>query len=229
MDERREIMLNLDDFGKLKDINILKSKKNQEEITPKEVEEFYQEKILELEQNFKKSLEKTKEEYYKKGFSEASKQKDDEYRQKFEELKKEFLKQKEKDLEKLNEKYIYIEKEIKQKLDSYLSNLSNILLDNLEEILEFLYIQESNKEIIENAVIQIISEFKESLPLDIKVSSSIFESIKKSFPSIKVEKDESLKEGDFIIEFYDFKLENRLKEKIEVLKDEIKREIKKFT
>jgi len=228
MDERRK-MIDLDDFGKLKDINILKSKKNQDEITPKEVEEFYQEKILELEQNFKNIIEKTKDEYYKKGFLEASKIKDKEYLKKIEEIKKEFLQEREKDLENLSKRYQFIEKEIREKLENYLNSLSNILLDNLEEILEYLYIQKSNSEIIKEAIFQIIAEFKENLPLEIKVSSSIFEEIKKSFPSIKIEKDTKLKEGDFIIEFYDFKLENRLKEKIEVLKDEIKRETKKFT
>ncbi len=222
-------MLNLDDFGKLKDINILKSRKNQEEITPKEVEEFYQEKILELEENYRKKLEETKKEYFEKGFKEAVKKKDEEFQNILKDLKEKVEKEKEQEINNISQKYRYIEKDLKEKIDQYLTDLSNILLDNLEEILEFLYIQNSNKDIIKDAITQTILEFKESIPIEIKVSPTIYDEINKSFTNIKIEKDDNLKNGDYVIEFYDFKLENRFKEKIEVLKDEIKRETKKFT
>jgi len=222
------MMLNLDDFGKLKDINVLKDKKSQDEKSPKEIEQFYQEKILELEKNYQETIEEIKKEFFRKGYIEASKEKELEFSKKLEEIKKSFLEEKNQDLEELEKKYRYIEKELKQKLEEYLNRLSDILLDNLDEILEFLYIKESNSEVIQNAITQTILEFKESLPLEIKVSDSLYKDVKNSFSNIKIEVDESLKDGDFIIEFYDFKLENRFKEKIEVLKDEIKRETKKF-
>ncbi len=222
-------MLELDDFGKLKEADPQEDKESKEEKSIEEVERFYQEKILELEKSYQKTIEETKKEFFQKGYIKASKEKEAEFSKKLEEIKKSFLKEKNQDLEELKKKYGYIEKELKQKLEEYLNKLSNILLDNLDEILEFLYIEESNSKIIQNAIAQTIVEFKESLPLEIKVSNSLYKEIKNSFSNIKIEIDNSLKGGDFIIEFYDFKLESRLKEKIEVLKDEIKRETKKFT
>ncbi|WP_187646994.1 hypothetical protein [Nitrosophilus labii] len=230
MDERRDlIMLELDDFGKLKNINELKDSDIQNEKTLQEVEKFYQEKILDIEKNYQELLENSKKEFFQKGYVQGTKEKEEELNKKIEEIKKELIAQKESQLEDLSQNYKKIEHELSLKHQDYLNRLSSIILDNLGEVFEFLYIQNSNVENLKEAITQIILEFKESLPLEIKVSKKLYEKVKKSFTNIKVDVDDSLKEGDFIIEFYDFKLENSFKEKIEVLKDEIKREIKKFT
>ncbi len=222
-------MLELDDFGRLKNIKESKDNDIQNEKTLQEVEKFYQQKILDIEKNYKELLEKSKKEFFQKGYMQGVKEKEEELSKKIEDIKKELIAQKESQLEDLSKNYKKIEQQLLLKHQDYLNRLSVIFLDNLGEIFEFLYIQNSNVENLKESINQIILEFKESLPLEIKVSKKLYEKIKKSFTNIKIEVDDSLKEGDFIIEFYDFKLENNFKEKIEVLKDEIKREIKKFT
>lgn len=139
------------------------------------------------------------------------------------------ISQKEAEINSLKEKYQKIEIKLQNRLHSYIVDLTSILLDNIEEIFEFLYIKESNLNEIKNSIENTISEFKDSWPLEIKVSRKLYEEVADSFKNTKVVIDESLKDGDFIIEFFDFKIENIFKEKIKVLKDEIKRETKKFT
>ncbi len=222
-------MLNLDDFGKLKDINVLKSKSSEEDKTPKEIEKYYQEKILQLQREYEELVKKVEaeafEKGYEKGLSVAKEEFEKRLLQESERIKSEY----EKSLAEISNRYSDIKSALERKSEEYLHRLSEILLDNLSEMFEFLYIKECNIEEIKDAITKTIEEFKEALPMQIRVSKSLFEHVKGAFANIKVVLDENLKEGDFVIEFYEFKLENSIKEKLEVLKDEIKRETKKFT
>jgi len=222
-------MLELNDFGNIKNLKELKKKEQNSKDVAKEIENFYQKKILELENEFNNILENTKKEYFLKGLKDGEKKKEEEYNKKIENLKNDLISQKEAEINSLKEKYQKIEIKLQNRLHSYIVDLTSILLDNIEEIFEFLYIKESNLNEIKNSIENTISEFKDSWPLEIKVSRKLYEEVADSFKNTKVVIDESLKDGDFIIEFFDFKIENIFKEKIKVLKDEIKRETKKFT
>ncbi|WP_200763814.1 hypothetical protein [Nitrosophilus alvini] len=218
-------MINLEDFSHFNGSQIDEI----ENKSPKEVEAFYKKQIAKIQENYEAVLRKNQEEYYKKGYEEAKKEAEEEFEKRLRADLEALEKSKNEEIDEIKKKYASIEDEIKLKLEEYICRLSDILLENIETILEFLYIRKENHEYIQSAIEKIVYEFKESLPLSIRTGKEIYPLIKENFKKIEITEDSDIDEGDFVIEFHDFKLQNKIREKIEVLKDEIKREIKKFT
>lgn len=216
--------LDLNDFEELK-----KFKKDNNKKNIKDIESFYQEEILKLKKEFDKKKENIKKEYFQKGLIEGEQKKEEELKNRIEVFKNELISKQKKSIEDLKNSYKNIENSLIAKNREYIDRLNLLLLDTLGEIFEFLYIQDSNIAEIKNQISKILDEFKDNLPLVIKVSSSLYDDIKDEFRNIKIQVDENLKNKDFIIEFSNFKIESKIEEKIEILKDEIKREIKKLT
>ncbi len=74
-----------------------------------------------------------------------------------------------------------------------------------------------------------LDDFSNYMPLDIIVSKKMYEDVKDRFKNVSVKKSNELKNNEFVIEFHDFKIENRIKEKLDAIKGRIKRETKKLT
>jgi flagellar assembly protein FliH len=134
---------------------------------------------------------------------------------------------------KLNKLKISIEKiqnSLKQHYQIYLAKISEIISDSIAEILEFLYIYEKDPEKVAEKINEILEELREFKVLKIKVSKDQnLELLQKFLSHVSLEIDEKLEGNDFIIEFDNGKIENKFREKIEIVKDEIKREIKKLS
>ena len=212
--------LNLNDFEEL--ISLDSKEKSKEEI-----EKFYIEKIAKQKKEFEEKIENIKNEYFQKGFVEGSQKKEKELSVKIENIKNDLTSKHKEEVEKLKKIYKDIENALILKNRDYLEKLSTVFVDNLGEMFRFLYIQDSNIKEIKNELHKILDEFKEESPLVIRVSENLYKNIKDEFGNIKV--DDKLKDKDFVVEFLDFKIESKIREKIELLKDEIQREIKKLT
>ncbi|SMC09291.1 hypothetical protein [Nitratiruptor tergarcus] len=195
----------------------------------KEIERFYQQKIEEMEKEYKELIAKVSKESYEQGFSDAEQKFNKVLEVKIQELKSHFLQEKEQEIAHLQTKYLDFEKEFAQKYNLFLHRFTDIVLDNVNEILEFLFIDKKNMQTITEAIEKLLEDFSNYMPLDIIVSPNMFEDIKKRFETVQVKRSEELKENEFIIEFHDFKIENKIEEKLNVIKDEIKRETKKLT
>ncbi|NPA03899.1 MAG: hypothetical protein GXO61_03465 [Epsilonproteobacteria bacterium] len=194
-----------------------------------ELERFYQEKIAALERDYKELLSKVTKESYEQGFNDAKEKLQEEFEQKLVQLQQELEKQKQEEVKELQERYLNFEKKFQEQYKNYLHRFSDIVTDSMGEILEFLYIDKRNSKYVENIINRLIEDFNNHLPLSIKVSKEMYPAIKERFQNVNVEVNPELENNEFIIEFQEFKVENRIKDKLTAIKDEIKRETKKLT
>ena len=225
--------LELDDFSSLHTINEKKEEIEQENVPDEEkikhLEDFYEERIKNLENEYKELLAKVSKESYEQGFSDAKEKYEEQLRQEIERIVNEKEIEKQKALEELKSTMLNIEESLKQDYRRYLGKFTDIVVDSVSEILEFLYIDKRNSPVVEEAMDKLLEDFKNFLPLSIQVPPHLYEETKKKFTSVEVRKNKDLANNEFVIEFHDFKIENRIKEKLNVIKDEIKRETKKLT
>jgi len=220
MAERR---INLEIF----DFDIPEKNKKEEEIDIEKIKIYYESLI-------EKISKKQFEEGYKKGFEDASKKTEETLKKSIQEkelqLKQEILQQKE-NIKKENEsRYQKLVENINSEIDRFKNNyrkyLEDIVLENLGEILNILYIKGENVEFIKQKILQIIEEFEKENVIKVIVNKDIAKNFK-NFP-YPIEEG-NVEKGDFIIKFDKFQIENNFKEKIESIKNEIKREIKETT
>ncbi len=223
--------LDLDDFSQLTDFQKTSEelKNDGEAKSVEEIEKVYQDKILQLEQNYKELLNKVSKESYDQGFEDAHAKFKQELQEKVAQIEQEFQRRLEEETKKLQESYLNFEKSYQEHYAQFLHKFTDIVLDSTEEILEFLFIDTANTKNVEQAIAKLLEDFHNYMPLSITVSPRMYEGIKDRFHQTQVKVSEELKNNEFIIEFHDFKIENRIKEKIGVIKDEIKRETKKLT
>ncbi len=227
--------LELDDFSTFdaiqKGSESIKSGIKEENLEQKiqEIESFYQEKIEQMEKDYKELLNKVSKESYEQGFSDARQKLQKELEDKIAQIQQELARQKEGEIAQLQKKYLNFEQEFAEKYNLFLTRFTDILLDNVAEILEFLFIDKKNAKTISEAIEKLLDDFSNYMPLDIIVSKKMYEDVKDRFKNVSVKKSNELKNNEFVIEFHDFKIENRIKEKLDVIKDEIKRETKKLT
>ncbi len=212
----------------IEDFNEILSVKNRiEEESKEEIEKKYIEEIQRLKREYQEKLKEEVESAYKKGFHEGYERANNELKREYQRQIEEIFREKEEELKSSIEKLGYLEGEIRKKFDSYLNSVRELIVDSIYEILEFLYVELKDRESIVKAIERIILEFKESGTVEILAGKELYEILKNSFSNIKL--DDSLDNNDFVINFGDFQIENRLKEKLNIIKDEIKREIKKLT
>ncbi len=189
-----------------------------------------------LKQEFQKKLEEERKKAFQDGYQkgitegkiEIEKQLKEEY-QKFIQKKEEEFNKKQQDIEHLEQQLKKLKEELKIKYDEYLNHINDILLDSLSEILEFLCIDSSNESLMAQIIQDILAEFKEQIEVEITTSPEFKEHLQSVFPHAEIKSDEKMEKGDFVIAFPELQVESKIKDKIEILKDEIKREIKKFT
>lgn len=209
--------------------------KKEEDTQQTDTQREYIDKIADLERqikNLKTILEEEKkiafEEGYRKGIEDGFEKSKEEFEKKLIELEDRAKKQTKDTLEqylsKIDENLDYIKKKYKSLLDGTIE----IISDSIEEIIEFLYIENKFSELVIHQISSLVEEFYEYPQPVIRVSNDILAEIfrKKGF---EVLVDERLNGLDFVIDFKEFKIESKIEEKIRIIKDEIKREIKKLS
>ncbi|RKQ63252.1 hypothetical protein C7457_0115 [Thermovibrio guaymasensis] len=218
-------MLDLEDFSSF--IEVKKSSdevpQQSQELTLKRLEEKYRQEILKLQASFKKELQRVKEEAYKNGFEEGYAK---------------GLKEKEKDLidmqRRISEQFQSELKKLKVNLDSLIEGFKNekegvlekikgLILDSLLEIFEFLYLNPSNSSYLRKKIDQILEEFEKEELVSIEVGEKLAQVLEGE--RVKVSSD--IGAYDFRIVFKDFFVESNFKEKLNILREELEREIKK--
>ena len=237
MDQRRKMKLELDDFSLLTTIQqeqkggSQKKEHNKESQEEKiaQLEQFYQNKILELEQHYKELLNKVAKESYDQGFQDASAKYEQQLQEQLQKLQEEFQSKIDQEKEHFVQNLATFEEKLLQKYNHYIMKFSDIVLDAMEEILAFLFVDPHNTKYVQEAIKRLLEDFHNYMPLTIHASGELYEMIKDRFEHIRVKKSSELKDNEFSIEFHDFKIENKIFEKMAVIKDEIKREIKKLT
>jgi len=229
--------LNIDDFKALEEKKLLKEEKTENseiDVSLKELERKYIEKIQSLENTYKKLIEEERKKAFEEGYKKAKSELEKQYKQKLEEeIKKALEAQKTELKNKLNSEKKEIETFLKSLKDTYIKKIDfidELILSSLEEILYYMYIDPSNYEFLAKEIKRIIIQLKNSSNIKLFVSPSLEKFVKDlEIENLFIEIDEKLKNGDFIIEFDHVQIEANFKEKVKILKDEIKREIKKHT
>ena len=228
--------LELDDFSLLSTMQQEKQEardndEKQEDLQAKiaEVERFYQNKILEIEQNYKELLNKVAKESYDQGFQDASAKYEQKLQQDIAQKQEELQQQLQAEREIFANRLAQFEQELFKKYNMYMTKFSDIILDAIEEILEFLFIDPHNTKYVQESIKKLLEDFHNYMPLTISASDELYNIIKDRFDHVKIKENSELKNNEFSIEFHDFKIENKVQEKMAVIKDEIKREIKKLT
>lgn len=225
--------LELEDFTNISQIREEKEKIEQENVSDEEkiaqLQDFYEERIANLEKEYKELLAKVSKESYEQGFSDAKAKYEELMHAELQKLAEQKELEKERALQEVKSTMLNIEEELTTRYRDYLGRFTDIVVDSISEILEFLYIDKNNSPIVEEAIDKLLEDFNNFLPLTIQVPPHLYEETKKKFSAVNVKKNKELANNEFVIEFHDFKIENRIKEKLSVIKDEIKRETKKLT
>lgn len=217
------MMLELEDFN-----NIISVKeKIKEEETKEQIEKKYIEQIQNIKKEYQQKLKEEVEKAYKKGFEEGINKANTQLKREYQLQLQEIVKEKESEIQYVLSKLKSIEDSLKERYLEYINNIREIILDSLSEILELLYIDSHNQQNITKAIETILLEFKDQNKIEIQVSETLYPLLKDTFKNVK--KNPQLENDDFIIDFGDFQIENKVKEKLKIIKDEIKREIKKLT
>ncbi len=217
------MMLELEDFN-----NIISVKeKIKEEETKEQIEKKYIEQIQSIKKEYQQKLKEEVEKAYKKGFEEGINKANTQLKREYQLQLQEIVKEKESEIQYVLSKLKSIEDSLKERYLEYINNIREIILDSLSEILELLYIDSHNQQNITKAIETILLEFKDQNKIEIQVSETLYPLLKDTFKNVK--KNPQLENDDFIIDFGDFQIENKVKEKLKIIKDEIKREIKKLT
>lgn len=199
------------------------------------LEEAYIIQIQQLRQQIeelKNTLNAEKEAAYKKGLEDGTARGYDLAKQEFEarlqqveEEKTSQLKQSLKDyLVKLDDNINRLQTNYKE----IILQTAEIISDSITEIFDFLYLSEENKDLVVRQIRELLEEFFEYPKVYIKVGNPQLMEIFK-LRGFDVEIDQNLKGLDFVVDFREFRVENRIAEKLEIIKDEIKREIKKLS
>ncbi|MRI83762.1 MAG: hypothetical protein C6I00_05005 [Nitratiruptor sp.] len=223
--------LDLEDFSSLpqEEPNQKEQGSQEEEQKLLQLQEECEQRVRQLENEYKELLGKVGKESYEQGFRDAQEKYQELLQQEIERISQEKEAEKEAALSQIQSSLHDVEEELQRRYREYLNKFTDIIVDSLGEILDFLYIDKRNSPIIQGAMEKLLEDFHNFLPLTIQVSPQLYHQLQEKFSGVSIKENPELEEHDFIIEFHDFKIENRIKEKLGVIKDEIKRETKKLT
>jgi len=222
-------MIDLEDFSPLLEVHRKSESKGSDgeerEKGLEEIEAFYREELLKLQGHYKREIEKVKEEAYSKGFQEgvekARLELEAQMKASLEEMEKgyrEKLSQLKKNLDELT---FQIEEKGKDVISEFLKSVS----ESIVEILEFLYISPENAPFVKKSLEELLSTFSSEELISVEVGKELGKLV--TGKNVKV--NEELGESDFRLTFKEFTLESRLKEKLNLLREELEREVKKLT
>ncbi len=209
--------MNLEDFS-----HLLAFRKPKEIEQKDEIKEIYEKKLKDIQREFESRLQAEIQKAFEKGLTEGKEKARKEFEKEIDELKEKYEKL-------ITEKDIDIEKfisEFRTKLKNNIFTVKEVILNALNEMLEFLYISKENAKYIKDIIEEIVDEFKEEFQIEIEVGENLKSFIKES-DKVKVRVDTNLNPSDFRIKFSNFTVESNFKDKMRILREEIEREIKK--
>jgi len=210
-----EVEMELEDFTYLLKV---REKKQKEGEAVEEIKRRYAEEIEALKAAFKEEIEKAKEEAYRRGFEDGYKKASEEWERELSRVKEESRKELLKERLRLKEALQEVEREKRERL----RELERLIVNSLGEILEFLYIHPSNSAYVGEKISRLIDEFSQEELLTLEVGEGLAEVI--SGENVRVNGE--LGANDFRIVFKNFSVESDFKEKVNLLREEIEREIK---
>jgi flagellar biosynthesis/type III secretory pathway protein FliH len=215
-------MLELEDFTPL--VQVKKEVKEEAEKEPvKELEERYRRELLKLQSIMEERVKEAYKRGYEKGLEEGSlrtrKELEEEFRKKEKELKEELNKR----IKELSVSTSRLIKEFNEEKRKRLKAVEEALISSLQELLEFLFINPENSEFVAQKVKELKEEFGKEELVRIEAGKELF----KALEGEEVKLNPSLSDNDFKLVFQDFSVEPNFKEKLNLLREEIEREIKK--
>ncbi|GAB6072305.1 hypothetical protein JCM14244_06820 [Venenivibrio stagnispumantis] len=221
--------LDIEDFSFL----LYKEEKKEEE---KDKEKDFENQIKSLIQKYENQIKELvnqfnqeKENIYKTAFEEGYKKAENELKKQYEEklnqLISEEREREKQEIEQINQFVKNFEEKLKMEYKEKIDKINQTIVDSINEIFQFLYLKDTDIEKIKHDIQEYIRSF-ENINYQLKVGKGL-KILENYFEKVVI--DENLQDFDFIIDFSDFKIESLAKDKLEVIKDEIEREIKKIT
>ncbi len=220
-------MIDLEDFSPFLEVNrkAEAEEKEGEERSLEELEAFYRGELLKLQEHYRRELERVKKEAYSKGFQEGV----EKARLELETKMKFTLEEMEKSY---NEKLSVLKKNLDLLVSQFEKNGTEVISqflksvsESIVEILEFLYISPENAPFVKKSLEELLSSFSSEELLSIEAGKELG----KLLTGKNVKINEELGDNDFRLIFKEFTLESRLKEKLNLLREELEREVKKLT
>ncbi len=214
-------MMDLEDFTPF--LEPPEKQEEKEERTPEEIEAYYRKKILELQKKYQEEVKKAEENGLKLGFEEGYRKASEEWKAKLQHEVQKIKAEYEAEIKELRNSVSNFHSTLHEEERNYFKRLEKLLLDSIEEILNFLYISPQNAQFVKEKIEELIESFPEETPITIEVGRGLANVLSGS----KIKISEDLEENDFRINFDPFSIESKIKEKLELLREEIEREIKK--
>lgn len=221
-------MIELEDFSHLAELKqkIEENREREEEGSSREdIEKFYREELLKLQMKYKEELERVREEAYRKGYQDALEKARSEYQKRLQESVKEVEKRYADELEGLRIKFEELLRNMKQENSKAVENFLKTITDSLIEILNFLYISPENTHFIKENLEKLLGTFSDEKLISVEVGEKLGSIL--NGENVKI--DNKLGENDFRLVFKDFTIESKIKDKLQILREEIEREAKKAT
>ncbi|BCD59925.1 MULTISPECIES: hypothetical protein [unclassified Nitratiruptor] len=217
--------LDIDDFSILLNDQEEGTQQNQQK-DPEDIERQYQEKLLQLEKEYKNLIEKASKDSYEKGFQEATKLYEQKMQENLSKLKKEFEEQY-KQKQQLDAKNVaHMTEELKKAYEITIEKFSTQINEYITSILEYLYIDPNNSQYVVEKIEEILEQFHNYFPISIEISSRLKDLLQNKIASgVEIKVNEHMKENEFVIHFHDFLIQPDLKKKLELIKDELSQEI----
>lgn len=208
--------LALQDFGPLNDAQIPKKSEAAEA-------EEHKSELMRLKAAHVAALEETKKAAYDAGFAKA-----------LEESEARCNEQLTQRLHEERERFIAAEtlvtglhESLERAVQNTRDRINEIVIDSLAEILRYFYLNEADAGKIAGMVEAILDEFDAAPEISVSLHPSQAEPVRALLTGVRIVEDEEIEPGDFKIDFADYLVEHILQEKIEVIKNEIKKEIEK--
>lgn len=169
------------------------------------------------------ALEETKKEAFDAGYRQAEEELSAVWQQ---ELTKK-LEQKERECSERQALEGSIIEEVQSVLQAKSELINTVILDSLAEMMEYLYVDRTSEEYVASLIVKIIEEFQQTPEISVRLHPTLADGVGGLLDGVKVVADETVARGDFVVDFADFLIESEFNDKIEVIKNEIKKEIEK--
>jgi len=218
-------MINLDDFSPF-----TQKIERKEEDPKKEIEKLkleFQQKIIDLQRKCEAKITSEKEKAFNDGFKKGYSAAQEKLTAEFEKKLNHIILEKDAEFKKINEKVEKKLRKIELESKEVTKKLLSSILDNLSEVLNYLYISEANKPYLERTIKELIRSFEKEKFISVEAGRGLYEYLKEK--GFAVRKDEKLGNCDFRLKFRDFEVESTLSEKLKNLREELEKEVKKLT
>jgi flagellar assembly protein FliH len=169
------------------------------------------------------ALEETKKEAFDAGYRQAEEELSAVWQQ---ELTKK-LEQKERECSERQALEGSIIEEVQSVLQAKSELINTVILDSLAEMMEYLYVDRTSEKYVASLIVKIIEEFQQTPEISVRLHPTLADGVGGLLDGVKVVADETVARGDFVVDFADFLIESEFNDKIEVIKNEIKKEIEK--